>query len=509
MSAGSADGDDAPPAGEIDRIWKGDRLGRRREAAKVQQFLYDEVDELARQGREQSYVLAIDAPYGVGKSYFLERFRRQLALNHPVAHFDAWIDDANDEPLVAIMAAIETALQPYMGPGKKLGRKFKAATAAALPIIGKLVTGAGSTFAKRWMGEEIGDVIGEELTKTTAEAIEEASGEGIDAAKQEIETLIDREASQMLDAYKRRRQSRETFKASMRALIAGISSAEADVSTPLFIVIDELDRCRPDFAIRVLEEVKHFFDIPGVIFIIALHGEQLSKSIKAVYGAEFASEAYLRRFFSRKYMLRQPTLGALIRELFATSDLDDMAFAYPTGLDGRQISVHNFCANFLADYDATSREIIAVVDMVRVFKRTWKDDYQIQLPLLLGIIIHRIRDRYWRSSPIQGHDLAHTAHMSHMHVEGYTSNLTVQYFTNQNLMEAYGSLIHHPISDANPLHASNVAHRYVLDALHEEFTTIYDGQPRGRPNSILTRYADTIEEIVQFALPTDNEGEQD
>ena len=109
-------------------IWQGDRLNRREEALSIQAFLEEEVREMARQGRGHSYVLAIDAAYGVGKTFFLERFLKQLRLSHPVAHFDAWVDDANEEPLVAIMAAIEDALKPYMAAGTTVRQKFRAAT---------------------------------------------------------------------------------------------------------------------------------------------------------------------------------------------------------------------------------------------------------------------------------------------------------------------------------------------------------------------------------------------
>ncbi|WP_081764293.1 P-loop NTPase fold protein [Sphingobium sp. Ant17] len=66
---------------------------------------------------------------------------------------------------------------------------------------------------------------------------------------------------------------------------------------PIFVVVDELDRCRPDYAIALLESIKHLFDVPGVVFVIALHGRQLTASIEAVYGAKFDATAYLRRFF--------------------------------------------------------------------------------------------------------------------------------------------------------------------------------------------------------------------
>ncbi|QDE47832.1 hypothetical protein EIN43_17235 [Enterobacter hormaechei] len=65
---------------------------------------------------------------------------------------------------------------------------------------------------------------------------------------------------------------------------------------PTFIFIDELDRCRPNYAIDMLETIKHLFDINNVVFVIATDKEQLSHSICSVYGSGFDATRYLDRF---------------------------------------------------------------------------------------------------------------------------------------------------------------------------------------------------------------------
>jgi len=485
----------------LSEIWQGDRLNRREEALSIQVFLEEEVREMARQGRGHSYVLAIDAAYGVGKTFFLERFLKQLRLSHPVAHFDAWIDDANEEPLVAIMAAIEDALKPYMAAGATVRQKFRAATTAALPIIGKAVTGAGTAIAKRWMGDTITDAVGEEVAKATGKIAQEASDAAFDGAKEEIETLIDREAQQMLDAYQRRRKSRETFKQSMTSLVASLDTQDSRGGAPLYIVIDELDRCRPDFAIRVLEEIKHFFDVPGVVFVMAIHGDQLSKSIRAVYGTEFDSDAYLRRFFSRRYMLRQPSLIELVTELFAANGIADMAFQYPNaaqnGATARPgtMSVYEYCAIFFDDYSSTSREVIAVVDMIRVFKRFWTVNYSIELPLLLAIIVHRLRDRDWRRQPIESR---HRVYMSHPYQS--SSGLSSQNFSSTTLIDSYRNLVDQSLPDVVPDHASSAADRYVRDMMQQELRVLHNGQWQTPPRSQMARYEPVVEQIYPFNI---------
>ncbi len=65
----------------------------------------------------------------------------------------------------------------------------------------------------------------------------------------------------------------------------------------LVIFIDELDRCRPSFAIEMLERIKHYFDDERVIFVVSLNKEQLIHTITNYYGSGFDATRYLNKFF--------------------------------------------------------------------------------------------------------------------------------------------------------------------------------------------------------------------
>lgn len=65
----------------------------------------------------------------------------------------------------------------------------------------------------------------------------------------------------------------------------------------LLIIIDELDRCNPTYAVKMLERIKHYFNCPGVSFLIGANLKQLSNTINNYYGKQFDSERYLKRFF--------------------------------------------------------------------------------------------------------------------------------------------------------------------------------------------------------------------
>lgn len=396
-------------------IWADDLLGRKAEAEMLHEVLVMEAEECSRAGRDHAFVLALDAAYGEGKTFFLNGLRKHLGREHPVAFVDAWVDDASDEPLLAIMSAINEALEPFLTPGSNAAKWLRNATTAALPIIGKVAVGAFTNFVKKQLGNDIPDEVGALLngeTKPKPGVAEETALDAIGEAGAEISSLADKMGAEMLAAYKARQTSKSTFKRNMRGLVAAIDGSEGKVRKPLFVVIDELDRCRPDYAIKVLEEVKHLFDIPGVVFIIAIHGDQLEKSIAAVYGAEFNAKAYLHRFFSRRYKLRRLTLRELVAARVAADDLDKIEWNFPS-IERPQggpfdTNLVDIITAFCADHIVTPREFASICDGLRFFGRTWNESPKIELIYLLGLLVRSVR-ALAPNEPIetQGHTIMH------------------------------------------------------------------------------------------------------
>lgn len=71
----------------------------------------------------------------------------------------------------------------------------------------------------------------------------------------------------------------------------------------IIIVVDELDRCRPDYALLVLEVIKHFFSVPRVHFILGINSRALQNCVKARYGGDIDAEHYLRKFINVTFSL--------------------------------------------------------------------------------------------------------------------------------------------------------------------------------------------------------------
>ncbi|MCP5250213.1 MAG: hypothetical protein H6939_00575 [Burkholderiales bacterium] len=79
----------------------------------------------------------------------------------------------------------------------------------------------------------------------------------------------------------------------------GSTSYCATQNKPVVIFIDELDRCKPTFAIKLIERIKHFFDVPGLVFVLLMNRKQLESALEKYYGTStLDSKEYLGKFIN-------------------------------------------------------------------------------------------------------------------------------------------------------------------------------------------------------------------
>jgi len=67
----------------------------------------------------------------------------------------------------------------------------------------------------------------------------------------------------------------------------------------VILIIDELDRCRPDFTIKLLEQYKHFTESFNrmIEIVYVIDDAQLLASLKAIYGNEYDVDTYIHKIF--------------------------------------------------------------------------------------------------------------------------------------------------------------------------------------------------------------------
>lgn len=290
--------------------WEGDLLGRRAEAMYLQRYL-ENIFEMDVAGKS-SFVLNINSEWGHGKTWFLKRLSEQLGQNHPVVYFDAWKNDFTKDALLSFVSVICT----------DLSNQFKDNSV----VIGRIdkVISAFSSFAKK-----SAPIVAATLVKqATGMAFDNFSGvgesfkEGVSDAASELANAA---ATSFVEEFSQKKSAIENFESSVKSLVNEINELP-DVQLPIFIFVDELDRCRPTYAIELLESIKHLFGAFGVFFVIATDTKQLSHSIKAVYGQDFNSTSYLKRFFYAEYQLAEPDYNRMADFLFREFSLSEKLF---------------------------------------------------------------------------------------------------------------------------------------------------------------------------------------
>ena len=258
---------------------------------------------------EQSFVVALNAPYGSGKTFFLKRWQCDLPKDEFVSvFFNAWDTDFCNQPFIAFMHAILSQLKhTETSNTEAFQTRWKNVKSAGV----KIALGLGKDLLKHTIpatGDAIaGMVSNPEISKGVSDGLTSAFNQGDQAISGntfETGTQVD-----LFDEYKKRRAELESFKQTLRALVQEFDGKK------LVIFVDELERCRPTYAVELLECIKHLFDVDGIIFVLATDRSQLQHTISNLYGNGMDSEGYLRRFIDIELKFPDPEIEDYIKYL--------------------------------------------------------------------------------------------------------------------------------------------------------------------------------------------------
>ena len=211
-----------------------------------------------------SISVAVDGKWGSGKTFFIKQCKLVLdclndendssekrkilevvtqgkteklsKISYKSVYFDAWKNDSNIDPIVSLSKSIAT-----------------------------------TTFNIKTKAKSVAFKAGEQLVKIAVEKI----------AKIDIGSI--------LDIFQTEENTEAEFKKELASLIPKDGR--------LVIFIDELDRCRPVYAVKLLERVQHFFDNEKITFVFAVNLYELKNTIQKLYGSNFNGDRYLDRFF--------------------------------------------------------------------------------------------------------------------------------------------------------------------------------------------------------------------
>ncbi|MES3097253.1 KAP family P-loop NTPase fold protein [Sphingomonas aerolata] len=360
----------------LNDVWAGDLLNRREEAEDLIGYLESVASRAPIREDGHAHVVALDTSYGQGKTFFLRRLDRHLrATEHVSAFVDAWVDDLEDEPIVALAATLDKALKPWAEDDAAVEAgltQFKAKAGRVAKIV-------GVGLAKRGVGflitQGAAEALGDELTKASEidrDIRKDALKDGAAALVNDVSARVVEPPAPSMDAriakFRDGQQAIQDMKDSLSDVVAAL--VKAGMKLPITIIVDELDRCRPTYAIKVLEEIKHLFDVDGVAFVLGLHGRQLAHSVGAAYGVGFDGEAYLRRFFNKRYALKPSQLRPLIAELISRLRINPTLMDHMAVLrDGKGraeiLPPEEVIATYLAMYELSARDAFSIMEALQ------------------------------------------------------------------------------------------------------------------------------------------------
>ena len=146
-----------------------------------------------------------------------------------------------------------------------------------------------------------------------------------------------------------------SFRTALQDVANSLSCKHQD--NPLIIAIDELDRCRPSYAVELLEVVKHFFAVTNIVFVLAIDKSQLSHAIQAIYGSNFDSVGYLRRFIDLDFRLPDPDRHEFINQLMINTGIKTFMGNHPHSSWGSPRNAENLLKTFLSLPTLSVRQI--------------------------------------------------------------------------------------------------------------------------------------------------------
>lgn len=341
-----------------DDPFKYDELGRKVSAEALTEFVLSS---------DNSLVVSLDAPWGQGKTTFLRMWRQHL-INQgiPTIYFNAWESDFSDNAWVCLIGEISAAISELSGTQGKAKEYLERAKNIGVSLLKRSIPVAVKVATAGVV----------DVDKLTDQAI---AGLAESVAKEEIEK------------YEKSKSSLKAFRANLGKLAECFSSPEQP--RPLVFIIDELDRCRPNFAIEVLEKAKHLFNVNNIVFVLGVDKKQLGSSVRAVYGEGLDVDGYLRRFMDFDFLLPCPEKESYVKSLFRRYSFDEYFGKNKSGRLSREKdeAMEAFSGLFLS-LNLTLREREHCCSILANCIRTTKDKECLIPAMLCFLIVMKIKE---------------------------------------------------------------------------------------------------------------------
>ncbi|MDO1509992.1 MULTISPECIES: P-loop NTPase fold protein [unclassified Neisseria] len=247
--------------------------------------------------------MVIDSGWGTGKTEFCQKLIALMKQEHPdyqLVYVDAFRSDHSGEPLLALLAQIikdctpEDQANGEPSPKRKeWTKKFAKAAGFVAKTVAKAAAGhllkqSVENLADGWQQDVGNETDSDQVAEIISNTMVKVSDKAIDST---VEILL----KEQIEA----ERNLETLRQCL---------SEFANEKPIILFVDELDRCRPDYAVEMLETIKHVFDVPNVQVVLVTNTHQLRAAINHRYGLAVDSQRYLDKFLKYSFTLPEKSL---------------------------------------------------------------------------------------------------------------------------------------------------------------------------------------------------------
>ena len=273
----------------LNDVWRDDVLRRKLTAQNIKRILTS---------FSQNMVIGIQGEYGSGKSFFVQRLSEEMRKEHyDTLYMNIWEQDISDNPIIGFCS------QFVIGMKNEFPDSFSSRnTEDAETRLYRISSGMESYIRQH--------VIPQIIRNTTKGVMD------LNVAKQHLaygeanssseDTEQERAVENLVSQYE---SDTKYIKDARNAIEESVSNIRKDMSrtnSMLYVFVDEIDRCRPDYVIELLEAIKHVFDCKNVIFIMSFDRKQIDSCVRVKFGDTIDTREYLRRFFDYVVNLPDP-----------------------------------------------------------------------------------------------------------------------------------------------------------------------------------------------------------
>ncbi|MBT4129607.1 MAG: NTPase KAP [Candidatus Marinimicrobia bacterium] len=302
-------------------------------------------------------VFALDAPWGGGKTTFIKLWQHYLEskCGYTSLYLNAWESDFAEDPLLPVLATFDKWLKgnETTSEVKKSWEKVKTLAPSILKASAIAVTKIVTFGAV-------------DADKITEQILAEATG---------------KTAGNLVESFSQQQSAIKPFKKLVGKAMAALPKGQQN----LIIFVDELDRCRPTYAVEMLERIKHLFEIERLVFVLSINRDQLSKSIQGLYGSSFDGDQYLKRFIDLDYQLRTPETGQYLKARLQQEDIEGYFNSRHQG-NGEFDSLKDVLAVLIERFGYTLRDINQLVLRLRLILRSIPINKKLD-PVVLSLML--------------------------------------------------------------------------------------------------------------------------